>query len=451
MKRISRIFCSVVTALGLWSGTAIAQSAIGPEELAGFRSLDENFAQVARVAPLFAGLYVDGDTLVYRLATRGSPPSEAQQSDVVDAVNEVFGESLARFARAPRRFETAAFAMADLTRWHIGLTQLQALKGFVYSDLDERRSLLVVATVEGTDLTEFRNRVEDLEIPLEAVEFRTQSPIGQRADLNDRHRPLLGGIQIGTGGGGRCTASLFIHFAGHPNFVQGMITNSHCGGDAADQGVVTAHRFTQPSGGFFGSNAVGPEVFDPPFDLSHAQCGTGQRCRMSDTLVAHVEPPTDMSRGLIARIGNWGGFTLSSRDPDYQVSWIAWYPLMGERVTKVGRTTGKTRGEVTGTCSPVTVSDDNGDPTDITLVCQYLVEARSNLGGGVTPIVGPGDSGSPVFALPSNPLTPNDIHAVYLHGILWGGSTDGELFSFSSALNTLLELTPETGPIVVVH
>lgn len=451
MKRFSLVCRCVAAAFGLWCGAAFAQSAIGPEELADFRSLDENFAEVARAAPLFAGLYVDGDTLVYRLATRGRPASEAQQREVVEAVDKVFGDSFARFERAPRRFETATFAMADLTRWHLRMTELQAIRGFVYSDLDERRSLLVVATIEGAALPPFRSALERLDIPLDAVEFQTRPPIGQRADLGDRHRPLMGGLQIGTGGFGRCTASLFFHFSGHPNFVQGMITNSHCAGDPSEQGVVTGHNFTQPKAGVLGANYVGPEVFDPPFTLSHAQCGAGQRCRKSDTLVAHVEPPTDISRGLIARIGNWGGFTLSSVDPDYQVSWIAWYPLMGERVTKIGRTTGKTRGEVTGTCSPVIVSDDDGNPSDITMVCQYLVEARDNLGGGIVPIVAAGDSGSPVFALPSNPLTPNDIHAVYLHGVLWGGSTDGELFVFSSALNTLLELTPETGPIILVH
>lgn len=448
MKRLFPRLRLFTAAVFLCSSQAFAQTAIGPDDLANFRSLDENFAEVARIEPLFAGIYVDGDALVYRLATKGERITEDQQRAVVAAVDRIFGETFARFETAPRRFETAPFAMADLTRWHVAMIPLQQLKGFVFSDLDERRSMLVLATREGTDLGPFREAMQELRIPLEAVVFETHAPVQRLADLRDRERPLMGGMQIGVGGFGRCTASLYFNFLGHPNFVRGMITNSHCGGN---QGEMTGHRFTQPGGGLFGSNYIATEVADPPYNITHAQCGPGRMCRRSDSLAAHVDPPTDIGRGLIARIGSWGSQTISSVDPDYQASWLAWFPLSGEIVTKVGRTTGKTAGMIGSTCSPVIVGEPDGSDSGITMVCQYRVSPVANVAGGLTPIVGAGDSGSPVFALPSNPVTPNTIHAVYLHGILWGGPEDGSSFSFSSALNTLIELTPVTGSIIILH
>jgi hypothetical protein len=91
-------------------------------------------------------------------------------------------------------------------------------------------------------------------------------------------------------------------------------------------------------------------------------------------------------------------------------------------VHKVGRTTGWSSGNVTNTCATVNVSGSN-----IQLLCQTLVQ-RSG-----TVIVQGGDSGSPVFQRTSD-------DNVTLVGILWGGSTSGDLFVFSPLKNIQDEL-----------
>jgi hypothetical protein len=91
---------------------------------------------------------------------------------------------------------------------------------------------------------------------------------------------------------------------------------------------------------------------------------------------------------------------------------------VGQTVHKIGRTTGWTRGSVTGTCVTVNLSG-----TNITQICQTLVSAG----------VGAGDSGSPVFRRQGS--TSN----VTLVGILWGGS-GSSLYVFSPISNIETEL-----------
>ena len=85
---------------------------------------------------------------------------------------------------------------------------------------------------------------------------------------------------------------------------------------------------------------------------------------------------------------------------------------LGDTVHKVGRTTGWSSGTVTGTCLTVNVSGSN-----VQMLCQTLVENPS------ARIVAGGDSGSPVFSYAGSNAT--------ILGILWGGSSSGNLFVFS--------------------
>jgi hypothetical protein len=78
-------------------------------------------------------------------------------------------------------------------------------------------------------------------------------------------------------------------------------------------------------------------------------------------------------------------------------------------VNKVGRTTGWTQGQVSGSCVDTGVSGSN-----IVLLCQDFADAG----------VGGGDSGSNVFV-----QTGGDN--VTLVGILWGSNAAGTLFVYS--------------------
>ena len=64
--------------------------------------------------------------------------------------------------------------------------------------------------------------------------------------------------------------------------------------------------------------------------------------------------------------------------------------------------------------------DVNVVNSDVTLFCQFLVDAG----------VGPGDSGSPVFRW-KTVGGPSADRSVDLYGILWGGNQAGTLLAFS--------------------
>ncbi len=301
------------------------------------------------------------------------------------------------------------------------------------------------------DVNAIRARLLEKIIPKDAVIIETVGPIKQHKKVRGRFRPLIGGIQIDTGLYIVCTAGFFVSFPTTER--HGMVTNSHC---SDIQGAVDGKVYKQPEDGTAVSspfaivgNRVGVEIADPPYNISHSQCGPGRNCRRSDSLMAQIDSNEDADRGLIARIGSWGSLKVSTSDPVYEIRTSAWATLMGENLTKIGRRTGKTAGLVTRTCAPIPVFEDNGDDTGITLVCQNIVTPDNSTGGGVSPLWKDGDSGSPVFRLTGS--SPNPQHAVELHGILWGGNDDIGDFVFSPALSVFIELIPVVGSFEVIR
>ena len=152
------------------------------------------------------------------------------------------------------------------------------------------------------------------------------------------------------------------------------------------------------------------------------ECPAGRRCRFSDAALVRSEG--DQAVGYIARTTSRGRYTgsltISTSNPRFSFTSQSGVAFPGTQVEKVGRTTGWTHGPVTSFCADVNVGT-----TDITLLCQTIVDAGS----------GPGDSGSPVFAWDGGTygLAP-------LHGILWGGNDSGTSFVFSTIGNVEREL-----------
>ena len=100
--------------------------------------------------------------------------------------------------------------------------------------------------------------------------------------------------------------------------------------------------------------------------------------------------------------------------------------MQGAEVNKIGRTTGWTYGKILATCIAVNVSN-----TNVTQLCQ---SRTTNQAAGV---VGPGDSGSPVFYWRGG-------SNVTLIGLLWGGNAAGTFFVFSPMSGIESELGPLT-------
>jgi hypothetical protein len=178
------------------------------------------------------------------------------------------------------------------------------------------------------------------------------------------------------------------------------VTNSHC---TNTQGGVEGTVYHQPSASGT-TNRIGQEIADPTY-FTGGSCPSGRRCRFSDSSFARVPHPSGpavaTALGTIARPAV-GSFTWNGVDTFTITAEAA--PVVGQSVTKVGRTTGRTSGTVQQTCANFNVSG-----TTITQLCQSRASFAS----------AGGDSGSAVFRITALPN-------VTLVGIHWGS---GGVFS----------------------
>jgi hypothetical protein len=229
-----------------------------------------------------------------------------------------------------------------------------------------------------------------LGIPLASIVVEEVPAEVSLSSMQDYHRTLLGGLQIERIGA-RCTLGV----VGVRSSRNGFVTNSHC---TSVQGGVESTSFGQPLSLVF----VGTESVDPPY-FTGGVCPSQWRCRYSDSAFVETSFTTSISKGYIANPSgtSWNG---SSR---YRIVSEWNEPPTGTTVFKVGRTTGKTSGTMTGTCVNVGQSD-----TSNLLLC----EGQASYGAQ------PGDSGSPVFRV----LSGSDVELV---GINWGATTFSDWYS----------------------
>lgn len=291
-------------------------------------------------------------------------------------------------------------------------SEIMAMPGTVYADNDEARGKLVFGVESENAIAGVTRSL--LARGLSADEFvvLVTAPIHQLATLQSEFRPTQGGIQINFPGY-LCTMGFNVDHAGGRSF----ITNSHC---TTNQGGVDNTPYYQPLSSV-NNTVIATEVADPVYQAGIPGCSAGKVCRHSDASRALYGGSTASSRGIIAKttgvntgsLTTSGNFTITAQDNTNT--------NFSGTVNKVGRTTGWTAGNVSGTCVTVNVSGSN-----VQQICQTLVTNNS------ANIVGAGDSGSPVFKITSG-------DNVTLVGILWGGGGSTQ-FVFSPLKNIQDEL-----------
>jgi hypothetical protein len=401
LKRWGRMF--LMGALLATAPMAQAQD-LGGEML----TLDQEFSRIAEEVPGFGGLYLDeaGTTHIYLVDL-------SRALDVQD-----LGERV--------EVHQGQYDFRDLVAWKEQVRDQLSQRGAVSLDIDERRNRLVFG-VERTSVEEFstalRTFLRNTRVPAAAVVVEAAEPIVQREFLNDRIRPVPGGVQIESSKGG-CTLGVNAVRLG----VRGFVTNSHCtitrgnvDGTVFFQNVLS---WWQPS-----LNRVGIETADPAYTMS-GSCPSGRLCRLSDSAFVAYDAGTLSGGGQIANpriCPTYGG--TPEVDPDQPRLPVTGYlfgtPSAGSVVRKVGSISGCSKGYVTNTCADVNAYS-NGKDTGFTHLCQVLVSA-GNLSG---------DSGGPVFQFHGDHVT--------LVGILWGGSPSSYAFSPWLAVHgELAGVTPE--------
>ena len=394
-----------------------------PDKLTGPVTLDDQFAEVAKSAPDFGGMFYDdrGQLNVYTAASEGlsSQSLEIQRADVTAAITSVFGKDvLLQQARGEASEEgiqpqslsksnikvlPAKYDFLQLKRWYDGqLGSILGISGLVFTDIDEAQNRLAVGIEEGNTAARklIEQKLVELGVPREAVIIQETQPVQPAAyTLRSALRPVWNGMQTAMNTGKVCT--LGINAYNYTYRVWGFVTNSHCtNAPLVVDGVNRGTKFYQS--GVVSSNYIGYEYLDPRF-FTGGSCPSGQRCRWSDS--AFVRHTTNQFQvGQVARPKSasslMSSLELNSTYPTIKiVRKNTTYPISGQiPLGKVGRTTGWTYGYVTQTCKTYVMKS-------YTLLCQY------DTNGGVQG----GDSGSPVFAFHSN-------GTATLYGIVWGGN-----------------------------
>jgi hypothetical protein len=368
-----------------------------PTQAPGIESLDDQFAAIARQVPGFGGLYIDQDgTMKVYMVGQKEPVNDNLISSLEDVITREIGGG-ERLTHSGVEVIEGQYSFLDLHSWHQELSPaVLSLPGVVFTDLDEKTNRLRIGVTDPKEVEAVEKALTGLSVPREAVVFSETKPIYPH--LRNFRRPLRGGLQINFGNF-LCT----LGFIAVRNGVNGYVTNSHC---TTTQGGVQNTVEHQPIASGT-TNRVGIEIADPTY-FSGSGCPAGRVCRRSDSSFIQVPHPSGpavaIARGTIARPAvnsfTWNGVDIFNITGEAD-------PLVGQAITKVGRTTGRTAGTVQQTCVNVNVSG-----TNITQLCQSIAN-YANAGG---------DSGSPVFRITTLP-------SVVLVGINWGGNGTTSVFS----------------------
>jgi len=386
------------------------------------KTLDDMFADVSRLVPSFGGCFIDdnGRLNVYLL-------NRAHLPEAMQAITAVFGRD--EFPSESPIALQARYSFLQLKLWH-DAHQRNTLKtpGVSFVDIDEVNNRLEIGVINFNAAMEVRALLHRLGISEEAAHISEVEGFKMHQSLQSKHRPIAGGIQIGNLGG-NCT----LGFLATVNKEAGFVTNSHC---TSNFGVNNSDAIKQPNNNV--ANTIGVELFDPPL-FSNGACPSGRLCRYSDAAFIARDAGATQPNPLI---GGDFGYLLLANDPmadvpvKYRISSRAKFTLAGTTVEKVGRSTGRTKGKVTATCTNMNQLDGDSNDTGRTMLCQNVAAANS----------APGDSGSPVFTLET---FPGGSTGVRLHGIHWGG--DGQQIVYSPLSQVASEIVFSGGGIMSVY
>src|SRR5688572_25636019 len=397
--------------------------------------------ELAHAVPGFAGYFLDDAQrpTVYLSDTTRRPAAEMALAGWLASRG---------FTAASHLVRQEQYDWIQLNAWYDQVwTTALSVSGAVFSDIDEGNNRLRFG---GTDVGALAAAVAGLGLPSDAFVVEQASPIALRSTLRDRVRPVPGGYQINfLNVGGVVGVSLLctLGFNAIPEDpLSGQkpsyVTNSHCTGVSADAALVPMDHYQplQDSNGdrlVDAENFIGSQVDDPSTTITLDCVGLFDDppvrapgpCRWSDASRGEYADGVPFQLGKIARPAAFdpvtGTLEVDPTKPTFQIIKEQPFAVLGETVNKVGRTTGWTGGEVTGTCIDF-ITDDH-----------FIRRCNATVAAGSAG----GDSGSPVFAFPNRRT--NSGTKVVFAGILWGGSIEGEPeFVYSPMNNVERELGP---------
>lgn len=388
--------------VGPQNATELSVHDLASDEPIVFGQPDLMFLDISEDAPGFAGIIVENGKKII-LAKEGTDFEEAAAA--------------AGLPDAP--VKPVSYSFKTLASWYRDF--IQSLGEYViWTDIDERRNLLRA----GVRNVQLAQEALEGQVPSEIFELVEATPTRPHKELNDRFRPVPGAVEITTFG--TCTHSLN---ADHWNSGEVFFTASHCLGDIGPNNEVDVNQ---------DSDRIGIEDYDPPWWTVSPRTGDPcpyDWCRHGDyVMVAYDQSSLSAGAELARTTGrDNGSLTVDGAHPRFYIVAEAKDVNLVDGITlsKVGRTTGWTTGDITQTCINDKISGNSeweaiGIPSgSVAFICVFRAKYGSD----------GGDSGAPVFRLRADSVD------VDITGIHYGGNDNSSLFSTID--NLRIEMNPD--------
>lgn len=394
--------------------------------------LDGLFVELAKEVPGFGGFHfdLDGNTVVHLVDLTQEETAKTAIAPILANHPAVVGPPDARrFAPGTFVFRQARYDFLQLSSWKIMISHLLAnSRGVVFIDADEQQNRVLVGITSESHRPRLEASITALGIPAGAVRLEKASrPRTTNHSLGDVFPSVPGGVYIT--GSGACTVGFNLTFGAFGPAGVHFLTNSHC--TFEDRAGNDGTFFYQPHpayGGYIGYENVDPYYF------TGGDCPSSAQCRWSDA-AAVIYDGRDYEFGYIARtIGRSADSSSTALDPNnprFRIASVQSFPLGGERLDKIGASSGWTTGIVQYTCRNFFAPEVLILPTPI-LLCQDVVDFG----------VSDGDSGSPVFSWGFG-------DTVTLYGILWGEG-ESDPYVGMGVFSALWNIQEDLGTINVV-
>lgn len=339
---------------------------------------DQLFTRISYEHPGFAGAYINGATFVILVTPSGD--REAIQQKVISSLQSRRDLNLDQ-----TKIEIVQYSFLTLSNWRRALHQVD---GVITSDVDEKENVVSLTVKDYPSLIKVEQQAYKLGLPVDAIKVSIGSHPETMASLGSRLRPLKGGLEVDGPGVAICSMGIIARSGG----VKVLIAAAHCTPTVGFNDGVDFHQNTDDA-----HDKIGTEALDPAFQF-RSECE--ERCRYSDgvmvSLTAGAADSADVGHIYRTDGPNTGSTEIVGT---FAVESKSGTAIVGQTMSKMGRSTGWTSGEVIASCKYVRDFFGAGQ----VLYCQHEFDA----------LLGTGDSGSPVF---------REIGAglVVFHGIAWG-------------------------------
>jgi len=399
--------------------------------------IDDLFMQIGAMVPAFGGVYVDPDTntmYVYMV-----PGQSGDMSDLETAMNSVLGPDMPQEQNVVSL--QGQYTFVQLKTWQESLDpEVLVMSGVVSTGINHATNQLEIGVVNNQVAAQVSAEVAAYGVPAQAVSVVIEAQPQQESNrdctsVQSLCRPVVGGLQIHANLDPENVFST-LTFNATRNGVRGFVTCSHCANQAFRN---TGTLYDQ---NLLNSARIGTEIVNPPLVGGILgglyPCPGAIICRLSDSSFAEYKDLVIRKVGYIARPSvnqvAWNG-TDYFRIVAYSRS------IQGEYIAKVGRSTGRTEGQVGRTCRNLVLGNPN-DPIDNpprVMLCQNQATYRS----------AGGDSGSPVFLCSNTLLSCSrasnfDVHLLGIHE---AGPTNGVGVRYYSDIVLTMDPNTELGPL----